>query len=237
MPRKPRFFLPGVPVHAVQRGVNKSPIFFEDFDYQEYLKFLKQESDKAKCSVHAYVLMTNHVHLLLTPENTNSISELFQGIGRHYVPYINKKYQRTGGLWEGRFKASIIDSENYLFGCMRYIELNPVRAKMVEKPEAYRWSSYRANAQGEHNAILSPHEEYLRLSKNQQERATNYKAMFTDQMTENMLGEIRLSCQSGVPLGSKRFVDQIEKTLGQKVGYSRRGRPRKEIINYGEDYH
>jgi len=231
MPRKPRLFLPGVPVHAVQRGVNKSPIFFEDFDYQEYLKYLKQESDKAKCRVHAYVLMTNHVHLLLTPENTNSISELFQGIGRHYVPYINKKYQRTGGLWEGRFKASIIDSENYLIGCMRYIELNPVRAKMVEKPETYRWSSYRANAQGEHNAILSPHEAYLRLSKQQQERATNYKAIFKDQMTEDVLGEIRLSCQSGVPLGSKRFVDQIEETLGQKVGYSRRGRPRKEIIN------
>ena len=131
MPRKPRFYQSGVPAHVFQRGHNKFPVFFEDFDYLEYLRCLKRSADKHGCYIHAYVLMTNHIHLLLTPQREDSISQMFQGIGRDYVRYINQKYQRCGGLWEGRHKGNIIESCRYLLSAMRYIEMNPVRAGMV----------------------------------------------------------------------------------------------------------
>jgi putative transposase len=153
MPRKPRFFLQGVPIHAFQRGHNKQPVFFEEQDYLAYLRFLKATSDELGCLIHAYVLMTNHVHLLVTPKAATDISLLFQGIGRHFVPYINKTYQRSGGLWEGRYKSNLVDAEDYFLICMRYIEMNPVRAGMVDDAAKYRWSSYATNALGVDNAI------------------------------------------------------------------------------------
>lgn len=227
MPRKPRYFLPGIPVHAVQRGNNREAVFFEDEDYFEYLKILKKSADEQKCEVHAYVLMTNHIHLLLTPTGTDSVSGLFQAIGRHYVPYINKKYQRSGGLWEGRFKASMIDSSQYLLTCMRYIELNPLRAGMVCKPEQYRWSSYHFNALGISNPIITPHDEYTGLVKAVEERLALYREMVEHGNVANDVQDIRKTLQTGTPLGSDKFLNQIESMLGKKVGYSQRGRPRK----------
>jgi len=126
MPRKRRFYQPGVPVHAFQRGHNREPVFFDDQDYLAYLRFLKASADALGCLIHAYVLMTNHVHLLVTPTAANDISLLFQDVGRYFVPYINKTYQRRGSLWEGRHKGHILDSEDYFLMCMRYIEMNPL---------------------------------------------------------------------------------------------------------------
>ena len=151
MARQPRFVLPGQPQHVIQRGNNRQDIFRADEDYAFYLEKAEEAANKHECDIHAYVLMTNHVHLLVTPHLENSISKMMQMIGRYYVQYFNYRYRRTGTLWEGRYKASLIDSEQYLLTCMRYIELNPVRAtNMADHPSDYRWSSYGSNATGTH---------------------------------------------------------------------------------------
>ena len=137
MPRKPRFQLPGIPAHVVQRGNNRQAIFFDDADHRAYLSWLHEGLKRYGCELHAYVLMTNHVHFLLTPDTRDGISRLIQYVGRHYVPYINHSYGRTGTLWEGRYKASLVQEEHYLLMCMRYIEMNPVRAQMVRSPAQY----------------------------------------------------------------------------------------------------
>jgi len=157
MPRKPRFFLPDVPVHVVQRGHSREPVFFEEGDYLTYRHWLIEAARRYDCAVHAYVLMTNHVHILAMPHYKTGISRMMQHVGRRYVPYINHSYGTRGSLWEGRFKASLVHDEEYLLTCMRYIELNPVRANMVNTPGQYRWSSYRANAQGKDDTLITPH--------------------------------------------------------------------------------
>jgi len=225
MPRKPRFYLPGVPAHVMQRGHNKEPIFFKDIDYREYLKILKKVADHYQCQIHAYVLMTNHVHLLLTPAKKNSISLMFQSIGRLYVTYINKAYDRSGTLWEGRHKGNIIDTENYFMTCMKYIELNPVRAGMVNEANDYCWSSYAANAYNKPNAIITKHKLYLSLALTSIERLKCYRALFNHEIKDEYLKDIRMSAQSGTPLGSKQFIKKVEDSLSLSTGYRNRGRP------------
>ncbi len=139
MARLPRFVIPGQPQHVIQRGNNSEVIFVSDDDYGFYLESLQDACNQHQCDVHAYVLMTNHVHLLMTPHVENGISKVIQSLGRRYVQYFNYTYDRTGTLWEGRYKATLIDSEQYLLTCSRYIELNPVRAQMVNHPSEYPW--------------------------------------------------------------------------------------------------
>lgn len=227
MPRKPRFYVPGAPVHAVQRGHNWSAVFFDDLDYLEYLRCLKQAADSCGCAVHAYVLMTNHVHLLLTPERTDSVGRLFQSLGRHYVRYVNDTYQRYGGLWEGRYKCNVIESQAYLLSCMRYIELNPVRAGMVDHPAEYRWSSYASNALGVSNAVLTQHPEYVTLGRLSGHRQSVYRGLFGAESDPDELALLRRALQTGTPLGNEKFKAEIEAILDIKVGFARRGRPRK----------
>ena len=226
MPRKPRFFLPDVPAHIVQRGHNREAVFFEDEDYRAYLSWLKDASIKYNCRIHAYCLMTNHIHLLATPDRSDGITLMMQYVGRYYVPYINHKYGKSGSLWEGRYKASLVDAENYLLLCMRYIELNPVAAGMVSTASHYPWSSYRCNAQGKADALISAHSVLTGFISNEGGRDA-YKQLFKAQQDEltNSQREITAAAQTGTPLASKRFREQIEKTLGQKVGQARRGRP------------
>ncbi len=228
MPRKPRFFLPDIPVHVVQRGHSREPVFFEDSDYQTYLRWLGEAACRYECAIHAYVLMTNHVHLLVTPKDKQGISRMMQYVGRRYVPYINATYGTSGSLWEGRYKASLIHDEAYLLTCMRYIELNPVRARMVKGPAGYRWSSYRANAEGKPDTLLTPHVLYLALAKSQSDRLAVYKALFRAHLDEVELEEVRAAWQTGTPLGNEAFKRQIEQKLQTKVGQNRRGRPRVE---------
>ena len=149
MPRKPRFNSPGIPQHIIQRGNNRSPCFLSEDDYQRYLTDLKVAADKYGCKIHAFVLMTNHVHLLATPMQENGLSHMMQALGRRYVRYINHLYHRTGTLWEGRFKSSLVHSDAYLLICMRYIDLNLFRAAMTYQPDVYRWSSYQTIAHSE----------------------------------------------------------------------------------------
>lgn len=227
MPRKPRFFVPDIPVHVIQRGNNRQPIFFDDSDYRKYLRCLGEGVERFDCKVHTYVLMTNHVHLLLTPHSNQAVSHLMQYVGRHYVPYINAKYGRTGTLWEGRFKASSIDTRNYLLACYRYIELNPVRARIVQLPEEYRWSGCRSNALGESNTLLSPHSEYLSLGSTPSARRSSYKAMFEQAISDRELDAIRRHVQSGTPMGSPQFLIQIQSRVSVSVGFAKRGRPKK----------
>jgi putative transposase len=225
MPRKPRFYQPGMPVHVFQRGHNKEPVFFDDEDYLVYLRYLKASADVCGCRVHAYVLMTNHVHLLVTPESSTAISVLFQCVGRHFVPYMNKTYQRRGSLWEGRHKGNIIESEAYFLICMRYIEMNPVRAGMVDHPAEYRWSSYAANALGVDNAVIQAHELYLALGNTPEARQVAYRELFEVKADDNELDIIRASLCSGTPLGNECFKKQIETMVGRKVGLTKPGRP------------
>ncbi len=171
MPRKPRFVLPGVLMHVVQRGLSREPVFFEDEDYVAYLGWLKDGAKRYRCAVHAYVLMTNHVHVLLTPSDTDGTSRLMQFVGRHYVPFIHEKYGTSGAFWEGRYKASMVHADTYLFYNMCYIELNPVRAAMVKSPAHYRWSSYRGNVQGKTDELITPHALYTALGKTTESRA------------------------------------------------------------------
>ncbi|MGH8510766.1 MAG: transposase [Gammaproteobacteria bacterium] len=227
MPRKPRFHLSGVPVHVVQRGNNRQPVFYDEQDYRGYLKWLEEGADRYGCAIHAYVLMTNHVHLLLSPANGESIGRLMQYLGRHYVLYINYHYGRSGTLWEGRYKASLIQAQDYLLACYRYIETNPLRAGMVKSPGEYRWSSYGDNALGGEDRLVTPHSCYLALGRRRAERMANYKALFKAHIDEGQLKEIRAAWQTGTPLGNHRFKAEVEAMLGKKVGQAKRGRPSK----------
>ena len=225
MPRKPRFFLPDTPAHIVQRGHSRKPVFFEDSDYQAYLNWLKEAAERYDCAINAYVLMTNHIHLLATPKDKDGISRMMQYIGRRYVPHINHSYGTSGSLWEGRFKASLVSDDQYLLTCMRYIELNPVRADMAKSPAHYRWSSYRHNAQGREDSIITEHALYTSLGKTQASRCEAYKALFKACIDEDQLKDIRAAWQTGTPLGNKYFREQVERILKTKVGQNRRGRP------------
>ncbi len=225
MPRKPRFFLPDVPVHIIVRGNSRKAIFAEEVDYQVYLDWLKEGSEVLDCKIHAYVLMTNHVHFLVSASLPQNLSKLIQYVGRKYVPFFNHKYNCSGTLWEGRFKASSIDSEAYLLSCYRYIELNPVRANMVKDPDDYPWSSYAANGLGVVNSLITPHRLYMSLGTDTKQRLSVYREGFKKVMAKGLLNKIRASVQTGTPLGNERFKDEIEQLLGVKVGQARRGRP------------
>ena len=206
MPRRPRIELAGMPQHLVQRGVNRSPCFFAEEDYHCYLHWLKEAAAKWRCAIHAYVLMTNHVHLLLTPSDVHGPAKLMQSVGRRYVQYVNRHYRRTGTLWEGRFKSSAVQAETYLMLCQRYIELNPVRAGMVNDPGQYRWSSYRSNGIGQDDGLITTHPVYLAQGLESEARRAAYRALFRSELDEAALDDIRLAISQSQPLGSSRFI-------------------------------
>ena len=210
MPRKPRMYLPHVPVHVVQRGNNRSPGFFTEDDYRFYLKCLDDSRQKNSVDVHAYCLMTNHVHLLLTPTTEDGISKVMQSIGRRYVQYINRTYQRSGTLWESRHKSSLIQEEVYLLACYKYIELNPVRANMVRHPADYPWSSYRYHAFGESNDLITAHYLYEWLGNDGEDRYMNYRELFAQDLKKTDLHAISKAVDFSEPLGNDKFHREIE---------------------------
>lgn len=230
MARLPRYVIPGQPQHIIQRGNNRQTIFAAEADYQFFRDALVKASLKHGLTIHAYVWMTNHIHLLATPEFDDSISKVFQSVGRKYVQYFNFTYKRSGTLWEGRYRATVVDSEQYLLTLMRYIELNPVRAGMVAAPQDYMWSSYRRNALGEGgpNADwLSSHAEYSRLGRDEADRLRAYQALFAAAIDPGDLAEIRDCTHKGWALGGERFRAEIE-ALGKRRAASKGvGRPRK----------
>ena len=228
MPRKPRFNLIGVPQHVIQRGNNREPCFFTQSDYYRYLDDLKFAANKFDCRIHAYVLMTNHVHMLVTPMAEHGVSEMMQSLGRRYVRYINKQYNRTGTLWEGRFKSSLIDSERYLLTCMQYIEMNPVRASMVEHPAKYQWSSYQCNAQNKTSMLLEPHPIYSGLGTTIEERKQRYRAIFNQLIDKNIMHDIREALNHELVLGREYFKKEIEQLTKRQTTMGKPGRPRVE---------
>lgn len=230
MPRKPRMYVPEIPCHVIQRGNNREACFFAEQDYQFYLECLLEASQRYESRIHAYVLMTNHVHLLVTPTKKDSISLTMQSVGRRYVQYINKEYKRTGTLWESRHKASLIDADNYLLTCMRYIEMNPVRANMVKHPAEYKWSSFSCNALGVNRELVQSHSVYQLLDKRKDRRVKKYLNLFDVDIVKQDIDLIRNSALFSVPTGDNRFQDQIEKMTGRKSGNAKRGRPVKELV-------
>jgi putative transposase len=232
MARYPRFVLPGQPQHLIQRGNNRQTIFQAESDYSFYLEKLHHAAEKHQCAIHAYVLMTNHVHLLVTPNTENSLSKTMQTLGRYYVQYYNYSYGRTGTLWEGRYKATLIDTEPYLLTCMRYIELNPVRAPgMAHHPSQYPWSSYRCNALGQPDRLITAHREYKRLGLKDEERQSAYRQLFRARLPEMTLDAIREATNKAWVLGSDRFKRKMEQKLSRPVKSGGHGGDRKS-----EDY-
>jgi len=227
MPRRPRVVLPNIPLHLIQRGNNRQVCFVADEDYRFYLDWLNEFAGKTGCRVHAYVLMTNHVHLLVSAELVESPGALMKALGQRYVQYFNRTYRRTGTLWEGRYRSCLTQAEDYLLACQRYIELNPVRAGMVAHPADYPWSSYRANAQGEEDALVMPHEIYLGLGNTAEDRQANYRDLFRSELAPGLVGQIRRATNGNFALGSARFAEEIAEALGRRVTPGKAGRPRK----------
>ena len=231
MARLPRYVIPGQPQHIIQRGNNRQVIFAAEADYQFFRDSLVDAADKHGLDIHAYVWMTNHIHLLATPEKEDSISKVFQSVGRKCVQYFNFTYKRSGTLWEGRYRATVVDSERYLLTLMRYIELNPVRAGMVEHPRDYPWSSYGRNAFGETglNAdwIVS-HREYRRLGRTPEERHHAYRQLFRAAISKEDLQSIRDSTHKGWALGGDRFKSQIQALSGRRAASLGVGRPKRD---------
>lgn len=234
MPRRARLRSAGLPLHIIQRGNNRTACFFAPEDYGLYLHHLLGLSRKFGCAIHAYVLMTNHVHLLLTPRRMDGPSLLMKHLGQRYVQYVNRTYRRSGTLWEGRFRSSIVQRQGYLLRCYRYIELNPVRASMVSHPRDYPWSSYCSNAELKGSRLLTPHDEYLALGGQEEERAAAYRALFRSELDPGEIKEIRSAVNGGFALGNERFKSEIAAMLGRRVHRRPSGRPRKDE-QYGQD--
>lgn len=228
VPRRARLRLANVPLHIIQRGNNRGACFFADKDYLVYLRHLRELATHFACFVHAYVLMTNHVHLLLTSRELDGASSLMKHLGQRYVQYVNRTYKRSGTLWEGRFRSSIVQVDIYLLRCHRYIELNPVRAGMVEHPADYRWSSFGANATGQPNHLITPHPAYLALANDDAVRRAAYLEMFRSALDANDLEQIRNASNAGYAPGSERFRKEIGLALGRRAGPGMPGRPLKE---------
>ena len=226
MPRKPRCYLSNVPCHVITRGNDRQACFFDTRDYQFYLEVLSDACERYKVALHAYVLMTNHVHLLMTPASEDGVSRVMQSVGRRYVQRINIKHRRTGTLWEGRHKASLVEDDAYLLACYRYIELNPVRASMVKHPIEYPWTSYFENSGAHELNIITPHSIYQRLGLTIKSQQVAYKALFKQQLQPSAINDIRTAATFSMPIGRGAFQCQIEKMVGRKLGYAKRGRPR-----------
>lgn len=225
MPRRSRIMLSGIPVHVVQRGNNRQQCFYEEQDRSFYLLHLGRLLGRAGCALHAYCLMTNHVHLLLTSATLDGCARLMKHLGQLHTQYVNRTYARSGTLWEGRFRSCLVQSEEYALACYRYIELNPVRAGLSPHPGQYLWSSYRANAERVRNALVTPHDEYLRLGSTDAERQRAYQALFDSNLDTKRVDDIRAATNGNFALGDEIFRRQVSAALGRRAERGTPGRP------------
>ena len=227
MARLPRIVVAGQPMHIMHRGNNHQDIFKNEDDYFRFLNDLKDCLKQYDCDLHAYVLMTNHFHLLLTPHSEKALSSFMQALGRRYVQYFNKMYQRSGTLWEGRFKSSLIDSERYLMTCYRYIEMNPVRANMVEGAEDYRWSSFHRNALGVEDSLITEHFLYTQLASDQAGRLAAYKGLFDSGLTRQVIDLLGSCIQKDEAVGCSAYHIKLSEQLGRSTKRGQHGGDRK----------
>ncbi|MDO6427239.1 transposase [Thalassotalea sp. 1_MG-2023] len=228
MPRRARVTLPNVAHHIIQRGNNRQACFYCQQDYQNYLSWLKEYAKEYYCYIHAFVLMTNHIHILVTPEYPNSLALMMKQLGQRYVQYINRTYKRSGTLWEGRFKSCLVQSEEYVLSCYRYIELNPVRANLVSTLNEYNWSSFHHNGLGERNDLITEHPFYIALGNNNSERITSYRHLFDSTLTIKTIEQIRNTTNGNYVLGNNKFKQEVAKVLGRRVRPGKPGRPRND---------
>jgi putative transposase len=217
MPRRARLTLAGLPLHIMQRGNNHGTCFWSLPERRLYLGLLDELGPKYECALHAYVLMTNHVHLLVTPAEADGAAKLMKHVAQRYTQYVNRKRGRSGTLWDGRFKSSLVDAQRYLFCCHRYIELNPVRARMVAHPSEYLWSSFATNALGNRSTLITPHERYLALASTESERCRAYREMFATPPLEEELGKIRQAINGGFAVGRESFIADVEAATGRRA--------------------
>lgn len=224
MSRRNRLVMPEVPLHIIQRGNNRLPCFFVEADYFVYLDLLRIAAEKAGCRVHAYVLMTNHVHLLVSPLCSSSPAMMMKALGERYVQYVNRRHQRIGTLWQGRYRSCLVQDARYLFVCQRYIELNPVRANMVQHPGDYRWSSYQTNAHGKPSTLVAPHPLYAELAAEQSDREIRYRALFEEDMPSALVEQVRHATNRNAVFGNEAFIERIAVATGEDVMPRRSGR-------------
>jgi putative transposase len=226
MARSPRITIPAYPHHIIQRGNNRTATFFADDDYRFFLECLGRAKVKCRCRIYAYVLMTNHFHLLVEPAEIGDLGRLMQSVGRSYVRYINETYDRSGTLWEGRFKSAAVSQDEYLIACSRYIELNPLRAGLVAHPKDYRWSSYQRRGLGVSDRLLDDDPWYTSLGTTEQERQEEYRQWIDSQINQSEWDQIRQATQRGRLIGKETFQKQVEEMIGRRLVGEARGRPR-----------
>lgn len=227
MPREKRVVLPGCPMHITHRGNNRSTIFLDDADCSAYYELLKEAHHKHSCAIHAYVFMNNHLHLLITPAAQESPGKMMHVVETVYARYFNRRYGRTGAVWEGRYHSSLVQSAKYFFTCSRYIELNPVRALMVDHPECHAWSSYHCNADAKSNALITPHAMYRNLARKARDCSSAYRALFANSLDTEAITAIRAGTKSNGLTGDSSFHHQIERQLQRKIATSARGGDRR----------
>ena len=223
MARLPRYALPGQPQHVIQRGNNRSAMFIETADFERFRHDLVVACERYACAVHAYVLMTNHVHMLMTGLVRDAVAKAMQSLGRRYVAYFNRRYARTGTLWEGRYRSMPIDGERYLFTCYRYVEQNPVRAGLVPHPRCYPWSSFHANALGRTDPVVTPHEQYLALGVGELDRLAAYRRICDVPFDTPTLDHVRKAVRGDWALGDALFLERISSSTGRRAKPLKRG--------------
>lgn len=226
MARLPRYSIINQPQHIILQGLEDQQLYFEEQDFQYFRDCLDASAYNYQLKLHAYALMPDHVHILATPGRKDGVSRMVQSIGRNYVQYYNECYGGSGTLWEGRYRATVIEGRNYLLSCSRYIELNPVRNQLVDKPSEYRWSSYASNALGKTDEMLSPAREYKQLGDSHKERARAYRALFKKKLGDELVREITEATLKGWVLGDRRFARKIEQLSGRRATQLPRGRPK-----------
>jgi putative transposase len=225
MARLPRLVVPFQAHHIIQRGTDRRAIFLDDEDHAIFIKWLRESAKNFKVAIHAYVLMPNHLHLLATPVDETGLARMMQWLGRHYVPYFNKKYERFGTLWQGRYRATVIDSEQYFMLCSRYIELNPVRGGICNRPEEFPWSSYRHHAGIAADTLLTDHALYWALGNTPFSREASYRALVDQAISAQEITELSAATLKGWALGSDKFKNRLEKQANRRVSRIKRGRP------------
>jgi putative transposase len=229
MARLGRYFAAGQPLHVLQRGIDRRQVFFAPDDYARYRDWLLEAAVVNGCSIHAYVLMPNHVHLLIVPRDEDSLPKTMQSLGRRYVRYINWTYGRSGTMWDGRYRAAPIDPDTCFLACSQYIELNPVRAKLARTPDDYQWSSFRAHAFGEYDRLVRDHAAYQALGHEPQVRQAAYRALFDTELDPEFAAALRAATQGGWAFGPDDFKQLVAHLAGRRAEPRRRGRPPRDL--------
>ncbi|HEU4853241.1 MAG TPA: transposase [Telluria sp.] len=233
MARLPRLVVPGQPHHVTQRGNNQQPVFLDDEDHARFLGWLRDAARTYKVSVHAYVLLPGRLDILATPADATGLAQMMQWIGRKYVPYFNQKHARSGTLWQGRFKTSVIDADNYFLACSRYIESIAVHAQLAAAPQDYRWSSYAHHAGQRQDPVIVDHPVYWALGNTPFQREAAYTALFHAPLTNTQVLGIESAVSKGWPLGSEAYKAQLQHRARRQVLPARRGRPPKQEKSAG----